>query len=115
MNKNESRNVCTCMFQNDCIKLDNSFFVVFVIRFRVFFVDKVYLDKTPPARGQNIGRCTRKAIQRLEANRMRISQVRSTTAPEESIPSTSSERRQILYFNCNFISKWNIMSHFVFH
>ena len=45
---------------------------------------------------------------------MRVSQARSTTAPKESVPSTSGERRQILYFNCNFISKRKIMSHFVF-
>jgi hypothetical protein len=63
----------------------------------------------PPVRRQNIGRRTRNASQvynlrnneteeerrqRLEANRMRISQARSTTAPEESMPSTSGERRQ---------------------
>ena len=44
---------------------------------------------------------------------MRISQARSTTATEESVPSTSGERRQILYLNCNFIYK-RTMS-FFFH
>ena len=60
-------------------------------------------------RRQNIGRRTRNASrvhnlrnsepeeerrQRLEANKMRVSQARSTTTPEESVPSTSVERRQ---------------------
>lgn len=65
--------------------------------------------KMPPVRRQNIGRRTRNESrvhnlrdneteeelgQRLEAKRMRISQARSTTNPEGSIPSTSSERQE---------------------
>ena len=60
----------------------------------------------PPVRRQNNGRRTRNANrvynlrnneteeergQLLEAKRLRISQARHTTAPEESIPSTSGE------------------------
>ena len=68
------------------------------------FVDEVYRDKImPPVRYQNIGRRTRKEIrfynlknneteeerrQRMEANRMRISQARSTRSSEIPIPST---------------------------
>ena len=63
---------------------------------------------------QNIGRRTRNGSrvcsirnneteeerrQRLEANKMRISQTRSTTAPEESIPATSGERRMTFRFD----------------
>ena len=63
----------------------------------------------PPVRRQNIGRHTSNANrvhnlrnneteeerrQRLKANRMRVFQTRSTTAPEESISSISGKRRQ---------------------
>ena len=63
----------------------------------------------PPVRRQSIGqrRCNASLVynlrnnateeerrQRLEANRMRNSQARSTTDTEESIPSTSGERGQ---------------------
>ena len=61
----------------------------------------------PPVRRQNIFRRTRNASrvynlrnsqnederrQRFESNRMRIFQARSTTAPEESIPSTAGDK-----------------------
>ena len=61
----------------------------------------------PPVRHQNIRRRNASRVynfrnneteeerrQPLEANRMRISQARSTTAPEEPLPSGSDERRQ---------------------